>query len=60
MVSEAQKKAIAKYHSNFDEMKIRVPKGDRERYKALADRKGTSLAQLIISLLEQDLKAEKN
>lgn len=58
MVSEAQKKAIKKYHSGFDEMKIRVPKGDREKYKALAERKGTSLAQLIISLLEKAIKEE--
>ena len=54
--SEAQKKATAKYMKNkLDDIKVRVPKGKREVYKAHAERKGKSLNALIIELLEKDM-----
>ena len=47
--SEAQKKATAKYMKNkLDDIKVRVPKGKREVYKAHAERKGKSLNARII------------
>ena len=47
--TEAQKKATAKYmKNNLDDIKVRVPKGKREIYKAHAERKGKSLNALII------------
>lgn len=53
--SEAQKKATAKYMKNkLDDIKVRVPKGKREVYKAHAERQGKSLNALIIELLEKD------
>lgn len=56
--SEAQKKATAKYMKNkLDDIKVRVPKGKREVYKAHAERKGKSLNALIIELLEKDMQA---
>ena len=59
MVSEAQKKATAKYMKNkLDDIKVRVPKGKREVYKAHAERKGKSLNALIIELLEKDMQEE--
>ncbi len=55
--SEAQKKATAKYMKNkLDDIKVRVPKGKREVYKAHAERKGKSLNALIVELLEKDMQ----
>ena len=57
--SEAQKKATAKYMKNkLDDIKVRVPKGKREVYKAHAERKGKSLNALMIELLEEDMQEE--
>ena len=55
--SEAQKKATAKYMKNkLDDIKVRVPQGKREVYKAHAERQGKSLNALIIELLEKDMQ----
>lgn len=57
--SEAQKKATAKYMKNkLDDIKVRVPKGKREVYKAHAERKGKSLNALIVELLEKDMQED--
>ena len=56
MLTEAEKKAVAKYHAKLDEIKVRVPKGKREVYKAHAERQGKSLNALIIELLEKDMQ----
>lgn len=54
--SEAQKKATMKYiKNNYDEIKIRVPKGKKDEYKSLAESRGTSLTQLIVSLLNEEM-----
>lgn len=48
-----------KYMKNkLDDIKVRVPKGKREVYKAHAERKGKSLNALIIELLEKDMQEE--
>ena len=55
--SEAQKRATAKYMKNkLDDIKVRVPKGKREVYKAHAERQGKSLNALIIELREKDMQ----
>lgn len=56
MATQAQLKANAKYLNKFDDIKIRVPKGQRERYKQYAESQGKSLNALIIELLERDMK----
>ncbi len=56
--SKAQLKANAKYREKLDDIKVRVPKGKREVYKAHAERKGKSLNALIIELLEKDMQEE--
>lgn len=54
MYNESQKKATAKYmRENLDDIKIRVKKGERERYKSLAARLGISVNQLFIQAVEQ-------
>ena len=55
--TEAQKNASIKYlRENTDDIRIRVPKGKKDEYKALAERNGMSLNALIIELLEQKIK----
>lgn len=55
-LTDAQAKAIAKYHSKFSDIKIRVPNdGTRERYKAHAESKGKSLNAYVIDLIEADM-----
>lgn len=56
--SEAQKRATAKYmKANLEDIKIRVPKGQRERYKTAAELAGKSLNQYIIDLIENDINS---
>lgn len=57
--SKAQLKANAKYREKLDDIKVRVPKGKREVYKAHAERKGKSLNALIIELLEKICRSIK-
>ena len=46
--------ASAKYNAKtYEDLKIRVKKGERERYKALAERLGLSVNQLFIRAVEQ-------
>ena len=56
MATDAGRKANAKYHAKLDEIKVRVPKGNKDRYKAHAESKGKSLNALIVELLENDIK----
>lgn len=52
--SKAQNKATQKYIKNhYDEIKIRVPKGKKEEYKAKAEAAGKSLNQYIIDCIEK-------
>lgn len=47
--SKAQQKAVSKYmKSNYDEIKIRVQKGDKDKFKSYADEAGESLNAYII------------
>lgn len=42
-VSAAQRKATDKYLEKFDEMRVRVPIGEKNRVKAHAEAQGESL-----------------
>lgn len=47
-VSKAQQKAVAKYiRNNYDEIKVRLPKGDKERIQAAAAAQGASMNRYI-------------
>ena len=52
--SQAQYKATQKYiKNNYDEIKVRVPKGKKEEYRAAATAKGyDSLNKYIIDRIE--------
>ena len=39
----------------YDDIKVRVPKGKRDIYKALAESKGKSLNAFIVDYLESQL-----
>ena len=58
--TEAQKRATEKWQKEkTDLIRIRVPKGKKEEYKALAERSGAkSLTAYINDLLEEKLKEE--
>ena len=62
MYTEARKRATAKYmKENLEDIKIRVPKGERDKYKLQAAAAGMSLNAYIIKLMDDDRKrlAEK-
>jgi predicted HicB family RNase H-like nuclease len=55
MYTEARKRATAKYmKENLDDIKIRVPKGERDKYKIQAAAAGMSLNAYIIKLMDDD------
>ena len=56
---KTQSKSVVKYISNnYDQISVRIPKGSRERYKAFAEKRGTSLNALIVELLEHEMNKE--
>lgn len=53
MATEAQLRASAKYREKaYDQIAIRVKKGTRDRWRALAELEGKSLAAFIVSRVE--------
>ena len=42
---------------NRDKLTLNLPLGDKERYKAHAERPGKSLTALIVDLIEADIKS---
>ncbi|MDE5754581.1 MAG: hypothetical protein K2H89_08575 [Oscillospiraceae bacterium] len=57
--SKAQQKAVAKYmKENYDELKIRVPKGDKEKIKAHAKNKGESVNGFIQRAIKQTMEED--
>lgn len=58
-VSKAQQKATAKYmKNNYDEIKVRVPKGAKEHIQTSAAENGESVNAYIIGAVNDRLKAE--
>lgn len=56
--SKASGKAVNKYIKNhYDQITIRVSKGDRERYKNFAAEQGKSLNSFVIELIEEKIKS---
>lgn len=54
--TKAQQKAVAKYmKNNYDELKIRVPKGRKADVEAHATAKGESVNGLVNALLRADM-----
>lgn len=57
--SKAQQKAVAKYmKNNYDEIKVRVPKGKKESIQSYAASKGESLNAFINKAINQAMEKE--
>jgi predicted HicB family RNase H-like nuclease len=53
--TEAQKRASAKYQAEkTDDIRVRVPKGTKDRWRAKAEAQGKSLQRLIIDAVEKE------
>ena len=54
--STSQNKATQKYiKNNYEEIKIRIPKGKKDQRKKSASKKGLSLNSFVVDLMEQSL-----
>ena len=58
--SKAQQKAVSKYmKANYDEIKIRIPKGQKEAVQAFAQERGESVNAFIWGLLQNAMGVDK-
>ena len=58
-VSKAQQRAVTKYmKSNYEEIKLRVPKGHKAILQEFADASGMSVNSLIYKIVGQELKKD--
>ena len=57
-VSDKQKEYVRKHQAEkLDEIKVRPPKGTKDRWRAAAEAEGKSLQQFIIDAVEAALAA---
>lgn len=56
--TDARKRAILKYQAEHAVIKITIDKEQKEKYVKHAKQKGLSLTQLIVNLIEADMKGE--
>ena len=55
-VSKAQQKATMKYmKNNYDDLRIRVPKGKKQAIKDFATSKGKSLNEFVNTAIDKEL-----
>lgn len=55
--TEAQKKASIKYMSEkTDDIRLRVPKGLKDKYRTEAKKRGISMTQFIVNCVEKELE----
>lgn len=58
--TDAQKKASIKYiQEKTDDIRIRTPKGTKDRWKQAADAKNISLTQFVVDAVENAINTEK-
>ena len=57
--TEAQKNATMKYlQERTDDIRLRLPKGTKERWKAAADAEGVSMTKFVQDVVEAAIKAK--
>ena len=56
-VSEKQKEYAKKHLAKLDEIKVRTPKGTKDRWKQAAEKRGKSLNQLIVEAVEREIES---
>ena len=55
--SKAQQKAVAKYmKNNYDELKVRMPKGKKDIIKTAAENQGKSINGFINEAIDEKIK----
>ena len=59
-VSAAQRKATDKYLEKFDEMRVRVPKGQKAEIQAFAKAHSETVNAFVNRLIRDAMTAEKN
>ena len=58
--SKAQQKAVAKYmKNNYDEIKVRVTKGNKDIIKAHAESNGESLNGFVNRAIDETMERDK-
>lgn len=57
--TDAQKRAVYKYHEKLDRLYITVPKGRKEVYQQAADAAGQSLNAFCVDAIEAALPEEQ-
>ena len=59
--SQAQNKATQKYiKNNLEEIRFRVRKGEKDKYKSAADSEGVSLSKFFITAADEKIERDKN
>lgn len=59
-VSEAQRRATNKYLEKFDEMRVRVPAGQKDTVKAHAEAQGESLNAFINRAINETMERDRS
>ena len=58
--SKAQQRAVAKYmKNNYDEIKVRMPKGKKEQIRTTAESAGKSLNSYINEAIDEKMQTEQ-
>ncbi len=58
--SKAQQRAVAKYmKNNYDEIKVRMPKGKKEQIRTAAESAGKSLNSYINEAIDEKMQTEE-
>lgn len=58
-VSKAQQKAVAKYmKNNYDEVKVRMPKGKKDKIKEHAKNQGESLNSFVNKAIDEKIERD--
>ena len=59
--TEAQKKASIKYlQEKTDDIRLRLPRGTKERWKAAADAAGVSMTQFVRDVVEAAIQEQES
>lgn len=59
-ISESQRKAVAKYNAkSYDEIKIRVYKGEKEKIKSHAESNGESINGFVKRAIDETMERDK-
>lgn len=59
--SDAQRKAVAKYNSaNYEQIQVRVKKGEKDIIKAYAESRGESLSGFICRAIFEQMSRDRS